>query len=113
MSKDLNISVLMDFYGSLLTEKQRDVLDLYYNCDFSLSEIACDLEISRQGVRDSIKRGERQLAELENKLGLAKKFSQMSEKLACMNDLISKLGNDGDETVRQIKEISNALLEAF
>ena len=113
MSKDLNISVLMDFYGSLLTEKQKDALELYYNCDFSLSEIACDLEISRQGVRDSIKRGEKQLIELEDKLGLAKKFSHMSEKLTRINELADALGNHENENIRQIRELCNELLEEF
>ena len=61
MSKDLNVSVLLDFYGQLLTQKQNDALDLYYNQDLSLSEIAAHMGITRQGVRDNIKRGETQL----------------------------------------------------
>ena len=59
MEKDLSIAVLLDFYGDLLTEKQARAIDLYYNEDLSLAEIAEPLGISRQGVRDSIKRGER------------------------------------------------------
>lgn len=58
MEKDLSIAVLLDFYGDLLTEKQARAIDLYYNEDLSLAEIAEPLGISRQGVRDSIKRGE-------------------------------------------------------
>ena len=49
MNKDLNMSILLDLYGELLTEKQRDVLELYYNDDLSLAEIAQQYEISRQG----------------------------------------------------------------
>ena len=56
--KDLNISYLLDFYGDILPEKKRDVLTLYYNEDFSLSEIAEQIGISRQGVRDIIKKAE-------------------------------------------------------
>ena len=56
--KDLNIALLFDFYGEMLTEKQKDVIDLYYNEDLSLAEIAEHEGISRQGVRDNIKRGE-------------------------------------------------------
>ena len=60
MAKNLEISLLFDFYGDMLTEKQRDVVELYYNDDLSLSEIAENEGITRQGVRDSIKRAEAQ-----------------------------------------------------
>ena len=72
MSKNLEISVLLDYYGGMLTDKQRDVIDLYYNQDLSLAEIAEHEKISRQGVRDNIKRGEAYLLELEENLHLAK-----------------------------------------
>ena len=72
MSKNLEISVLLDYYGGMLTDKQRDVIDLYYNQDLSLAEIAEHEKISRQGVRDNIKRGEAYLTELEENLHLAK-----------------------------------------
>lgn len=81
MAKDLHISYLLDFYGELLTDKQRDSLDLYYNQDLSLGEIGSDLGISRQGVRDNIKRAEATLFEMEEKLGLAAKFSEINERL--------------------------------
>ena len=61
MAKDLEISFLLDFYGDMLTEKQREVIEFYYNEDLSLSEIADNEGITRQGVRDSIKRAEAQL----------------------------------------------------
>lgn len=76
MGKDLSISVLLDFYRQLLTQKQSDALDLYYNQDLSLSEIAQHLGITRQGVRDNIKRGEKQLLGYEEELGLAGKFAR-------------------------------------
>ena len=69
MAKNLEISLLFDFYGDMLTEKQRDVVELYYNDDLSLSEIAENEGITRQGVRDSIKRAEAQLLEMEERLG--------------------------------------------
>lgn len=81
MSKNLKLSVLLDFYGDMLTDKQRDVIELYYNEDLSLAEIAQHENISRQGVRDSIKRGEETMLELEDKLGLADKFSKLSTML--------------------------------
>lgn len=74
MSMDLKISYLLDFYGDILTEKQRETIDLYYNQDFSLSEIALNQGITRQGVRHAIKRAESLLVDLEKKLGLASKF---------------------------------------
>lgn len=82
LAKDLSISVLIDFYGELLTPKQRDALDLYYNQDLSLAEIAQHMEISRQGVRDFIKRGEKQLEDLESALGLAGRFDAICAEFA-------------------------------
>ena len=73
--KNLNIGYLLDFYGDVLTERRRDALDFYYNNDMSLSEVAEELNISRQGARDLIKKAEEELAFYEEKLGLAKKFS--------------------------------------
>lgn len=81
MAKDLKFSSLLDIYGTVLTEKQRDMLELYYNEDLSLSEIAEGEGISRQGVRDSIKRGEETLLEMENKLGVMKLVGAYSELL--------------------------------
>lgn len=78
MSKNLSISVLIDFYGDILTEKQKNVLELYYNEDLSLSEIAEHEKISRQGVRDSIKRGEETLLELEEKLRMSEKMISLT-----------------------------------
>ena len=73
-TKDLNIGFLLDFYGDVLTERRRDALDYYYNDDMSLSEISEEMGISRQGVRDLIKKAEEELLFYEDKLGLAKKF---------------------------------------
>lgn len=81
MAKNLNLSVLLDFYGDTLTEKQKNVLELYYNEDLSLSEIAEHEKISRQGVRDSIKRGEETLLDLEEKLKMAEKFISLAKLL--------------------------------
>ena len=74
MEKGLEISLLLDFYGDMLTEKQREAIENYYNNDLSLGEIANNLGITRQGVRDAIKKSEAILFNLEDKLGLAKKI---------------------------------------
>ncbi|MBS7324223.1 MAG: putative DNA-binding protein [Angelakisella sp.] len=82
MAKNLEISFLLDFYGDMLTEKQRDVVELYYNEDLSLAEIAAHSGITRQGVRDSIKRAESQLLEYEDRLHLAARFRRIEEVLS-------------------------------
>ena len=79
MSKNLAIADLLDLYGDMLTEKQKDVMELYYDQDLSLAEIAEHEEITRQGVRDSIKRGEAYLLELEEKLHFDEKFKRLVE----------------------------------
>ena len=66
-TKDMNIGFLLDFYGDILTERRRDALDFYYNNDMSLSEIAEEMGISRQGVRDLIKKAEEELFFYEGK----------------------------------------------
>lgn len=95
MSKDLNVSVLLDFYGQLLTQKQNDALDLYYNQDLSLSEIAAHMGITRQGVRDNIKRGEAQLRGYESEIGLAGKFSRVNALCDIVNGYVNKLAEMG------------------
>ena len=65
MAKDLEMGYLLDFYGEVLTEKQREMLRQYYNDDLSLSEIGENFGITRQGARDAIKHGENALKELE------------------------------------------------
>lgn len=81
VEKDLRISLLLDFYGRMLTEKQREVVEFYYNEDLSLAEIAQHSGITRQGVRDSIKRAEIQLLDCEEKLGLMARFHEIQEGL--------------------------------
>ena len=75
--KNLRIAYLFDFYGDILSEKQQLAVELYYNDDLSLSEVAAQIGISRQGVRDSLKRSETALFDMENKLGLAERFGSM------------------------------------
>ena len=77
MSKNLEMSYLLDFYGEVLTEKQREMMQQYFNMDLSLSEIADNFSITRQGVRDAIKRGEGVLLELESQIGFAQKYKNI------------------------------------
>lgn len=118
MAKNLEISLLCDFYGDMLTEKQRDVVELYYNDDLSLSEIAENAGITRQGVRDSIKRAEAQLLEMEERLGLAKRFRDMQEGFATIRAAAQEIREYNDrfgysreieERVRRILQTSESL----
>ena len=74
--KNLEIGYLLDFYGDILPERRRDIMDLYYNDDLSLSEIAEQMGITRQAVRDSIKKTETELFFYEEKLGLRRRFTE-------------------------------------
>ena len=81
MAKNLEISFLLDFYGSMLTEKQRIMIEYYYNDDLSLAEIADNEGITRQGVRDIIKRAEGQLLKYEECLKLSENSREQSRRL--------------------------------
>ena len=90
MEKNIEISILSQIYKDILTEKQFEILDQYYNNDYSLSEIAENYNITRQAVRDNIKNGESKLYDLENKLGIMKK-NEKQQKI--IEDIITKLDN--------------------
>ena len=76
MAKNLDVIMLFDIYGEMLSEKQRDFITYYYDDDLSLAEIAENEGITRQGVRDAIKRAEFQLFEFETHLGLKRRFEE-------------------------------------
>ncbi len=88
LRKDLRISALYDYYGDLLTDKQKNFIDLYYNEDLSLSEIAEQENITRQGVRDGIKHAEQKLFDYESKLKLAERsetFYKLADKIIALS----------------------------
>ena len=95
--KNLNMGYLLDFYGDLLSERKRAVMDMYYNEDLSLAEIAAEIGISRQGVHDLIKKSEEELQTYENKLCLAARLRSVEQhtetlsRLAANNPLPSEL----------------------
>ncbi|MBQ2829482.1 MAG: YlxM family DNA-binding protein [Oscillospiraceae bacterium] len=76
-NQTFRMTMLYDFYGELLTDRQKEFYDLYYNEDLSLSEIAENYGISRQGVRDVIVRAEGIMTDIEDKTGLVKRFMQL------------------------------------
>lgn len=79
MAKDLRFSMLLAFYRNLLNDKQVEMLESYYDHDLSLSEISENVGMSRQGVRDTIKRAEQQLLEYEEKLCLISKTNHLQD----------------------------------
>ena len=109
-AKNMNISLLLDFYGDILSERRREIMELYYNEDLSLAEIAEIKGISRQGVRDSVKKSETELAELEEKLGLAEKFKKLKSEIASIGDELARAANCADgETADKITEAVSRL----
>lgn len=99
MAKDLRISVLLDFYSAALTKKQREMIELYYNQDLSLAEITEHVGITRQGVRDSIKRGEAVLLDLEKKLGLAAWFEEVQKGLLTIEEQVGEIAYVNDKSL--------------
>ena len=89
MDETLLRTLLFDFYGELLTDKQRECYDLHYNSDLSLQEIAEQVGTSRQAVWDLIRRGEQSLREIEGKTGLVARALRRREKLAELRSVIS------------------------
>ena len=107
MEKNVKISILLDIYGKMLTEKQYSLLDDYYNNDLSLSEIAENEQITRQAVRDNLKKGENNLFEYEEKLGFMKKTLEKEEKI---NEILSEI-DLLEETLKSdaLKNVKNKL----
>ena len=105
MERKVEISMLCEIYGKLLTEKQLDIMDNYYNLDLSLSEIAENEGITRQAVRDIIKKGENKLFEFEEKLGIMKKNMKQEEKIASILSELTKIQTKfTDEQIAEILE---------
>ena len=104
MEKKVEISILLDIYSNLLTEKQYEFLNDYYNNDLSLSEIAENEGITRQAVRDNLKKGESKLFEYEEKLGIMRKQIMQEEQIANILSEISKINSKSSD-----KEIADVL----
>ena len=102
--KNLKIGYLLDFYGELLPDRKRSVMDMYYNEDLSLAEIALEIGISRQGARDIIKKSEEELLFYEEKLGLAQRLKGVE---VCADQLlqISELYSLPEDVREKISEL--------
>lgn len=109
MEKRVDAGLLLSFYGNMLTDRQREMLRLYYEDDFSLSEIAALHGVSRQGAHDTIRRGTQQLNMLEERLGLRARWMRITQGLADCRDLLRQGETDRaiyriDELLRQEEE---------
>jgi len=108
------MTMLFDFYGEVLTPRQKEFFDLYYNEDLSLAEIAENYGISRQGVRDVIVRAEAIMTDLEDKTGLMKRFMRMQQQVQAILDAAEKIQTvnyrqyDNPELARLANEITRS-----
>ena len=115
--KNMSIAFLLDFYGEILNERKRSVLDMYYNEDLSLAEIAENEGISRQGIRHIIKKCEEELRFLEERLGLATQFATLQKTAKDMLSLSDRLScrTDDEESLTlsvEMRDCALALLSA-
>lgn len=115
-SQAYRMAMLYDFYGDLLTPRQKEFYDLYYNDDLSLSEIAENYDITRQGVRDIIVRAERALEDIEEKTGLILRYHRTRVALSSLRDLCQQIqelneerfsDNDLDDLMQQMTTVIN------
>lgn len=105
MEKNVQISMLNEFYGKLLTQKQYEIIDNYYNNDLSLSEIAENNQITRQAVRDILKKGEKKLFEYEEKLQFMKRTLNQEKRIERVLSELTKIQkNDSDKQIANILE---------
>lgn len=103
----IEIGILNDYYGNLLNSHQSEIMRMYYDCDMSLAEIAQELEITRQGVREVILRSTKKLQQFENKLGLVKKVKSIAQNLQKIIDKTeeSEASKDLKDLLNRIKEL--------
>ncbi len=113
MENIYEISLLLDFYGQLLSKKQYDILDLHFNNDYSLGEIAEHFNISRQGIFDNIKRGKASLLNMEEKLRLVSKFTEQKTKAEKILGYIKSIDkeNMNIDDVEYLKKIEDGIVD--
>lgn len=108
------MAMLFDFYGDLLTDRQKEFYDLYYNEDLSLAEIAENYGISRQGVRDVIVRAEAAMTEVEDKTHIIRRFYQMRGQIDAIDraaDRLLQLADQGGARPEELEGLGRAIKE--
>ncbi|MGE5544410.1 MAG: YlxM family DNA-binding protein [Bacillota bacterium] len=103
--------LLYDFYGALLTERQRQAIELHYEADLGLSEVAQQMGITRQGVYDLLRRAESVLEEYESRLLLAARFQEDREKIKKAYQILKQAGNDNQSWVQEAIRVLAEVLE--
>lgn len=111
MDKIFFITMLYDFYGELLTDKQKSVVELYYLDDLSLNEIAQKHNITRQAVMDMLRRTEKVLINYENKLMLVDKYLKQKEKVKNIISIIDKIDSCDINRLTKIKKMLSEILD--
>lgn len=111
MDKIYYITLLLDFYGELLTDKQRSVMSSYYFDDYSLNEIAEEHSITRQAVQDMIKRTEKLLNQYEEKLMLVAKYLSRKDKVEKALNEIDTLIDKGNDELLQVRSLVSGILD--
>ncbi len=109
MEKDVHCNLLLDFYGNLLTKKQREIMELYVEFDTGLSEIASMMNASRQSVYESIKVSENLLENFEEKLGCVKKYLENRNTLLESIDLLEKEANQNANVKKALENVRKVL----
>ena len=109
--RTLEMTMLFDFFSELLTEKQREYFDLYYNEDLSLSEIAEIAGISRQGVRDIITRAEKILCDTEEKTGIVGRFVERNRHIKELESCALQIRDNSEGSVREISDKMLGILD--
>ncbi len=108
----VHLSILYDFYGELLNDHKKRIFEDYVLNDLSLSEIAAEQNISRQGVYDMIKRCSKELKDYESKLALVRKFQSIKEKLSTMKDISEFIRRTGDVSdINRIETLADDILK--
>lgn len=119
MDKRLKQTLLYDFYGELLTDKQKQICERYFLEDLSLGEISEELQISRQGVHDAVKRSEKQLNHYEDNLKLVERFIMHKKKVKNIIDIVDSLKDNRSyeetmlEQLNAIRALANDVLENY
>ena len=113
-----HLIMLFDFYGNLLTDNQKSILNLYCNYDLSLGEISERKDISRQAVYDTISRSEKKLKNFEKKLKLVEKFGIIRESMDKFSDLITKIedqihNESIEKDLTELKSVVNKIIKTY
>jgi len=109
--KNLKVSYLLDFYGNLFNQKQREILEMYFQEDMSLAEIASVFGMTRQGVYDNIKRGEKEILSLESKLNLMDTFLEISKSVDLIESNLKPGNVVTDQNYSEIKKSLSKIKE--